>query len=120
MKESSTQENTSKNSQSESASTGSLPASLTFHLKSGVKINKTALVHPGNFHKFKENILDQLCKDGNIWFYFIEYEKPHRSSLFRIDDIACVEIQEYEELSKEQISSLLDKYKARASVSGLI
>lgn len=120
MKESSTQENTSKKSQSESASIGSLPASLTFYLKSGVKINKTALVQPGNFEKFKEDILDQLCKEGSIWFYFIEYDKPHRSSLFRIEDIACVEIQEYEKLSQEEIDSLLKKYKARASISGLI
>jgi len=78
------------------------------------------LVEPGNFNKFKESILDQLCKEGNHWFYFIEYDKPHRSSLFRIEEIACVEIQEYEELSQEQINSLLQKYKARASVSGLV
>jgi len=78
------------------------------------------MIHPNEFDKFRQSILDQITKDGNIWFYFIEYDKPHRSSLIRIEDIMCCEIQEYQELSNEEKKSLLEKYKARASISGLV
>lgn len=97
---------------------GNLPVLLVFYLKSGAKTHKTALIKKEKFQDFRKSIMTQLTKEGNVWFYFIENESPHRSSLLRIEDISCFEFFEYDELTNKEESIFLNNRKSNSSLYG--
>lgn len=76
------------------SSTSSLIVSITFCLKNGSEIYKTAYVKQGEFENFKQSMIKQVSNEENRWFYFLSDDNPHSSSLIRISDISCMDIIE--------------------------
>lgn len=116
MKESSTLENNTEKEQKESDYSGNFPALLTFLLKNGQKIIKTAFLEKGQFPKLKDDVLEQLTNPEKEWFYFVEYDSPHTSSLIKIEDISCFTIEEYDEMKGEDKARFLDEYRNRLNI----
>lgn len=64
------------------------------HLHGGNVIKKLANVRKGEQDAFSSSIVKQIGSESSKWFYFVDQEKPLKSSLIQISMIEYVNIYE--------------------------
>lgn len=65
-------------------------------LRGGHKMRKIAFVKDGEQDAFANSILKQIGSESSRWFYFVDQDKPLKSTLIQISEIEYVNLYEME------------------------